>query len=169
VYRFQLFVSLLIVSVSANAVIKSNANNTSTSNLTHAESLIQSLHDARQLAEQSQTNVVFCASNVTSGEISGCEDSDDWSQGWIMYVDNFPLGEFNPLNDRLVKSSSPQSTAEIHIKGLNHRIRFNIDGSLLSSGVQSLQVCEAISNDGYEVVVPIVGQSSKKLVERCDF
>lgn len=118
--------------------------------------LVTSLQQARSTATARGARVVICqASSPAACDTAGTED---WSVGWLSFVDNDSDGVLDAGTDELLQYTQPQNNISMPA---NQRLFGYLPGFRgLSSGGGTIAVCPTGDNaDGRWVVVSATGRT----------
>lgn len=118
------------------------------------ESLVSALASARQAAVHKRQSVYMCASS------DGSSCSNDWSKGWITFLDS----DNNGTPDRVLIAYSNKSGSSGKIKSDNNttKLTFKPNG-IVSGGNTGFQVCStSLASENHKITVTLLGQVKKE-------
>ncbi|KEQ14442.1 hypothetical protein GZ77_08730 [Endozoicomonas montiporae] len=123
------------------------------------QSLMSGLFFARAEAIQNGAQVVICASNsIKSNSVSCTTTNNDWSTGWIVFIDKNNNGTLDPAFDRSSGAATRSSTDDEmllmrHLESSvtiswekNNTILFLRDGTVPSANTGQFKLCDINNN-----------------------
>lgn len=149
----ELIIGMAIFFVLAAAGVPSfihYARNGSRDNTT--TDLFSDMYYARSEAIKRKTMVYLCRSSDTTAANPVCGGSaNDWSTGWLVFVDNNNNGSYDTGTDSLLKVGTPANN-RIHVMAnnkANAKIAYRTDGSLDTTYATAVfAICDDRDNDG---------------------
>ena len=118
------------------------------------ESLVSALASARQAAMHKRQSVYMCASS------NGSTCGNDWSKGWITYLD----GDNNDKPDTVLIAYSNKSSSNGKIKpdGNTTKLAFQPNG-IITGGSNGFQVCStSLTSENQKITIGLLGQIKKE-------
>ena len=126
------------------------------------ENLQRTLSMARQMALAKNRQTIVCP----SGDGSTCNNDNDWSYGYMAYIDRNRDGDFNDAQDQLIEyipgvrnvaTRKDTSSFSHKLTGSRSEVKFSAQGAALETN-QTLTYCDGNQKTKFEVVINLQGR-----------
>lgn len=125
----------------------------------HAQTLMASLFLARTEAVKRNRRITLCK----SADGATCTTAGDWSQGWVVFVDETPFGARDPAEEVVRIQQGLGDDFTLRNSNAGNWYAYRPDGSALSSGglvTGTFRICPGSDSAelAYRVITNITGR-----------